>query len=222
MARAGLIERAVLVASAAVVTLAAWAWLARPHHHHHPDGWSFGWMVIMWQAMMVAMMTPAVVPWLLAFAQFTKRGFSAVLAFAAGYFVVWLGYSVIGAALQTLIGMQVPARFGGGVLIAAGLLQFTPLTRSCLKHCRNPLTYFLERWKNGPRGGFGLGLAHGAYCVGCCWALMLTGFAMGTMNLVWMAVLTVLIAVEKIAPHGERFGAAAGLGLIVWGALLLV
>jgi len=91
-----------------------------------------------------------------------------------------------------------------------------------LSHCRNPLSYFLARWENGPRGGFRFGLTHGAYCVGCCWAVMATGFAMGVMNMLWMALLTVLMCVEKLAPHGDRIGAAAAVGLMVWGVVLLV
>ena len=98
-----------------------------------------------------------------------------------------------------------------------GAVHFAPLSQSCLKHCRNPLTYFLMKWDNGPQSGFRIGLMHGAYCVGCCWALMLTGFAMGLMNFVWMGVLTVLVCVEKLVPGGDRVAAAAAVGLMVWG-----
>ena len=116
---------------------------------------------------------------------------------------------------------RLPARAGGAVLMAAGLLYFTPFQRACLSHCRNPLTYFLMRWKNGPRGGFATGLTHGAYCVGCCWALMITGFAMGVMNVLWMVLLTLLICVEKLAPRGDRIGAVAAAAMAIWGVVLL-
>ncbi len=207
-----------LLACAGTVTLATWVWLlGRPAHHHG----SFLALVVMWQAMMVAMMTPTVLDWVLTFAALSKRTWSAV-SFAGGYFVVWLGYSVVAALLQTAIGHdRLPARAGGIVLIATGLLYFTPFQRACLTHCRNPVTYFLARWKNGPRGGFGFGLTHGAYCVGCCWMLMLTGFAVGVMNVLWMALLTLLICVEKLAPHGDRIGAVAAVAMTIWGVVLL-
>ncbi len=225
-----------LAGAAAAVTLAAWLWLARmPGHammcpaHSALDARGFLISVAMWQAMMIAMMTPTVMRWLFAFASLGKPGGGGALSFGAGYFVVWLGYSVVAAALQMALQQtgflemsgKLPARAAGAVLIAAGVLHFTPLTRACLKHCRNPLTYFLARWKNGPPGGFRVGLTHGGYCVGCCWALMLTGFAMGVMNLAWMAALTVLMCVEKLAPGGERIGAAAAVGMAVWGGVLL-
>ncbi len=228
-------QQAALLGSAAVVTAVAWIWLARmaaagcPVHAamllpQHLS--SFVALVVMWQAMMVAMMTPSALGWLIAFARLAEKP-HATAAFAAGYFVVWLGYSVAGAALQTAFeelgwmprNGQIPSRAAGVVLIAAGLIYFLPASRACLTHCRNPLSYFLERW---PRGGFGLGLAHGAYCLGCCWALMATGFAMGVMNLAWMAVLTLLIAVEKLAPRGDRIGAAASIAFVIWGVALLI
>jgi predicted metal-binding membrane protein len=242
-------QRAVLLVSAAAVTLAAWLWMlhsSAPHQHaHHAlmpasrnqlrDFRSFASAVVMWQAMMVAMMTPTVVRWLFTFAALTGRDrgaqhtFGSVASFGAGYFTVWLGYSVLAAMLQTALehagflqmGGRLPSTAGGAVLIAAGLLYFTPFSRACLSHCRNPLTYFLARWDRGPGGGFGIGLTHGAYCVGCCWAVMVTGFAMGVMNMLWMAFLTVLMCVEKLAPHGDRIGAAAAVAMMVWGIALL-
>lgn len=235
-------QRAVLFTCAGAATLAAWLWLAggsqialMPAHHHQLNLRDFVSMVVMWQAMMVAMMTPAALDWLLTFAALgersvgARRGSGPVAAFAAGYFVVWLGYSILAAALQTalehagLLEMngRLPARVGGAVLMTAGLLYFTPFQRACLSHCRNPLTYFLARWNNGPRSGFGFGLSHGAYCVGCCWALMITGFAMGVMNILWMVFLTLLICLEKLAPYGDRIGAVAAAAMTVWGFVLL-
>ena len=140
-----------------------------------------------------------------------------------------MAYSVAGAALQLALqragfldrGGRMPSTGAGLVLIAAGAAYFTPLSRACLKHCRNPLTYFLSRWDKGPRGGFRFGAAHGAYCVGCCWALMLTGFAMGVMNPVWMGFLTLLVCVEKLAPRGDRITGATSAAMVLWGAVLL-
>jgi predicted metal-binding membrane protein len=239
-------HRAVLLASSAAVMLAAWVWLTQttaghfhftllqPHTHDHAGIGSFASAVLMWQAMTVAMMTPTTLNWLFALAAFAGRSQSrhtvrAVGLFASGYFFVWLGYSIFGAALQMMLqhagfidhGGKLPSPAAGIVLIGAGVLYFTPLSRACLRHCRNPLSYFLARWNNGPHGGFRFGVVHGAYCIGCCWALMLTGFSMGVMNLAWMAALTVLVCIEKLAPHGDRIGRIAALGLIVLGIALL-
>ena len=239
----GRAQRVVMLAALATVTLLAWIWLMRsaasphhlhmamsPGHSHHPfDLWMFASTVAMWQAMMVAMMTPTVVRWVFAFAALTGRGtLWRTAGFAAGYFAVWLAYSLAAASVQIalqrggLLGMggRLPASAGGAVLIAAGLLYFTPFSRACLRHCRNPLTYFLARWDNAPPSGFRIGLTHGAYCVGCCWAAMVTGFAMGVMNLLWMALLTVLMCVEKLAPRGDRIGAVASAAMVVWGVAL--
>ncbi len=185
--------RALLFASAALVTLAAWLWLtgtgapAGPGpallvpHRHGLDGRAFISGVIMWQAMMVAMMMPAQLPWLMAFAAITARPTGSasrlrpVAALASGYFLVWFCYSVGAVALQIALQRADLLRDGragvsaaGVSLILAGLFQFAPFKRACLTHCRNPMTYLLARWRGGPRGGLRLGIAHGAYCVGCC------------------------------------------------------
>jgi predicted metal-binding membrane protein len=235
----------VLLASATLIAAAAWLWLGATMgshtwhaalmtpHHHGLRLWPFLLVVVMWQAMMFAMMTPTVMHWVLAFAALTAKEsqsvWSQVAGFAGGYFVVWLGYSVVAAglqiALQQLGYMALHGRLAGTaaglVLIGAGLFQFAPFRDACLNHCRNPLTYFLAHWHNGPRGAFRLGLAHGSYCMGCCWALMLTGFAVGVMNLAWMAVLTLIMCLEQVMPFGKRISAVAGAGLAAWGVMLL-
>lgn len=238
-------QRAALSAALAVVSLAAWVWLGQ--HGTRPAGGLFlppchmgrGWAgflaaAAMWQAMSVAMMTPTTLHWLFAYAALTacdapRRVYPAAVAFLSGYLAVWLGFSVAGAGLQMLLqrsgwlsGDRVSRPAGGIILIAAGAAFFTPVSRACLKHCRNPLTYFLSRWKQGPTSGFRSGAAHGTFCLGCCWALMLTGFAMGTMNLLWMGFLTVVMCVEKLLPRGERYAAVASAALIAWGAALLM
>jgi predicted metal-binding membrane protein len=236
-------QRAMLIASMAVVTLAAWLWLLqghashsavlRPHHHPGAPTVSFVSIVVMWLAMSVAMMAPTTLNWLFAYVSLAtksdpKRTVRAVLEFAGGYFSVWLVYSVIAAGLQLALqnaGLldgegKLPSTAAGLVLMGAGAVYFTKLSRSCLKHCRNPLTYFVSRWENGPRSGFRFGAAHAVFCVGCCWLLMLTGFAMGVMNLLWMALLTILVCVEKLAPRGERIAGAAAVLMILWGAAL--
>ena len=189
----------------------------------------------MWMLMMVVMMLPAVLPWLTGFAALARDRESGavrggwVALFGCGYLAAWLAFSVVGASLQIglrswgLMGVSgaLLAPLAGLVLVGTGLYQVTPAKAACLEHCRTPMSYFLSRWRNGPGGAFRMGLSHGAFCVGCCWALMLTGFALGVMNLAWMAVLTVVIAVETLGPRGERIGRLAGAALVVWGLILL-
>lgn len=228
--RAG--SQAAVWAAAVAAAGLAWAGLgaaavARPHHADtHPE--SYFQSAAMWLAMMVAMMAPAVAPWIAAYARLIGRGAAPALLFVAGYAVVWSGYSLAVAALQTGLAQSrllhagaLDVRLGGAILVGAGLYQLSPVRGACLTHCRNPLTYFLARWRDGPIGGFRLGVEHGAWCVGCCWALMLTGFALGVMNLAWMAVLTLLIGLEQLSPAGARVGRLAGGGFVVWGLLLL-
>ncbi len=189
----------------------------------------------MWMLMMVVMMLPAVLPWLIGFAALARDRESGavrggwVALFGLGYFAAWIAFSVVGASLQIglrswgLLGASaaLATPLAGLVLVVAGLYQVTPSKTACLEHCRTPMSYFLSRWRNGPGGAFRMGLSHGAFCVGCCWALMLTGFAIGVMNLAWMAVLTMVIAAETLAPRGERIGRLAGAALVVWGLVLL-
>jgi predicted metal-binding membrane protein len=232
-------QRIALLSGIAVVTAAAWLLLlpgisSLGHAHGGSSGLTaFALSTVAWFVMMVAMMLPPVVPWLLLVSsgagRETRRHSPAVL-FAGGYFSVWLGYSMAAAALQ--VGLQATGalghdlslapRIGGLVLIGAGLFQLSPFKDACLAHCRNPLTYFLQRWRDGPVGAFRMGAAHGVFCVGCCWALMAVAFALGVMNLLWMAGLTVMLIVEKNAPGGRRLGAAFGYILMVWGAVLVI
>ena len=196
---------------------------------------SFVPLVAMWEAMMVAMMAPSVLPWLRVFDRLTSEGrvggrAARVTAFAGGYATVWLGYSAAAAAAQLLLhgagwlthAHVLAAPLGAIVLIGAGLFQFAPARRACLTHCRNPLSYLLARWRNGGVSPFRVGVAHGAYCVGCCWALMATVFAVGVMNVWWMAALAAIAAVEQAAPFGDALGGAFGVALTGWGVLRLI
>ena len=105
----------------------------------------------------------------------------------------------------------------GGVADRAGVFQFTPLKRSCLTHCRAPLDFIMIRWREGWRGAFGMGIEHGAFCAGCCWALMALLFVLGVMNILWIAALTIIVALEKMLPRVKWFSAASGLALVCWG-----
>jgi predicted metal-binding membrane protein len=176
--------------------------------------------------MMAAMMLPAAAPVLLLYAGSVKAGGSGVAdlwLLAAGYAAVWAAFSVAVTALQrTLASMLIltpmmeasSARAGAAVLLVAGLYQLTPLKQACLRVCRSPLSFLMQRTGTGTGGAFRIGVEHGLHCLGCCWALMLLLFAGGVMNLMVILALTVWVLVEKLAPFGERAASLAGIALI--------
>jgi len=242
----GRATKALVCVLAAAVTLAAWLWLkgeAGPHGHsgilmpgaHGGGAGAFLAAVLMAQVMTIAMMTPTFLRWLLVFAGLAPSGgerlarLQRVASLTAGYLAAWLGYSLVVAAMQQVLAAagwlehgRLSSAAGGALLILAGAFQLAPVKRACLAHCRNPLSFFLARWRGGFGGGFRLGAVHGAYCMGCCWLLMATGLAMGVMNVAWMAVLTVVIAAEQVLPHGERVAGILGFAMAGWGVVLLL
>lgn len=165
-------------------------------------------LTAMWFVMMAAMMAPTVWPWVRSF----HRLGGATLPFAFGYLAAWLGYSVAAAAVQ--LAVRTPAMLAPAVFVVAGLWQFAPTKRACLDHCRNPISYFLARWRGGPAGGFRMGFDHGIYCVGCCWAIMATMLFVGMSSVWWIAVLAGVTFVEQVAPRGDRLRIPLGLVLI--------
>ena len=199
-------------------------------------------MIVMWFVMMIAMMLPSAVPMMLIYARVFRQsqrqgqigpGAPPVAAVVSGYLTCWLGFSVLATLLQ--FGFEKASLVDGmwmwsinryltaGLLIAAGLYQLSALKQACLSHCRSPASYIAGKWQAGSGGAFRVGLEHGAYCLGCCWVLMLLLFAGGVMNLVWIAGLTVLVLLEKLAPFGARLTIpiaivliASGLGVAVW------
>jgi predicted metal-binding membrane protein len=193
-------------------------------------------MLLMWWVMMVGMMTPAAAPTILIYARVARhaqgRGtpFAPAAWFALGYFLAWLGFALAATILQWSLERalllapmtaSVTPSIGGALLVAAGLYQWTPLKHACLAHCQSPLS-FIQR--HGFRGELGaatrLGLRHGAYCIGCCWALMILLFVGGVMNLLWVAAIAALILAEKlIALRFIRH--ASGIALVSAGAALL-
>ena len=234
-------ERLILLVTAILVSLLLWWGLLSGHSllSRMPHGGTAAQLLngfIMWQLMMVAMMLPPVLPWIWFFAAATRNSDSGAVAwfdtvlFAAGYFSLWGLFSLLAAGAQLGLsnwgsfdatGLVLPPVISGILLCAAGLYQFSPLKRACLRRCRSPLGYFLTHWRNGPGGAFRLGFAHGLVCLGCCWALMTLSFALGTMNLLWMGLLVLLLCGEKIAPGGELLSKFAGGGLLIWGSLIL-
>jgi predicted metal-binding membrane protein len=177
---------------------------------------SFPALASMWFVMMTAMMAPTVWPWVSAF----NRLGGNTLVFSSGYAGAWLIYSVAAASIQLLLPHHVPPSIAAAILFTAGAFQFVPFKRACLMHCRNPLTYFLTRWRDGAAGGFRMGFHHGLFCVACCWALMATTLAVGAMSLWWMTALAVATFAEQVSPWGNRVRIAVGLALIVSAAAM--
>ncbi|MEO5721890.1 MAG: DUF2182 domain-containing protein [Chthoniobacterales bacterium] len=202
--------------------------------------WSAGSLLplfLMWAVMMVAMMLPSAAPMILTFGAVARnrrrqqRPYAPVTIFVAGYFVIWIAFSAAAAvgqwvlhraALLSPLMVSSSALLGGVLLLAAGVFQFTPLKQSCLRHCRAPLEFIMTSWREGRGGAFRMGLEHGAFCTGCCWALMCLLFVLGVMNILWIAALSLVVALEKILPRGKLLSTAFGVALGGWGAWVLV
>jgi predicted metal-binding membrane protein len=188
----------------------------------------------MWVVMMVGMMAGSSMPVLLLFAgAHARRGGGRapfiVLMFALGYLAVWVGFSACATLAQwalhhaAVLSPELAAsspKVGGAILCAAGLYQLTPFKRACLMHCQSPLGFLMTRWRDGTPGALQMGMRHGAYCLGCCWALMCVLFVVGVMNLVWVAALALFVILEKSVPSGAVLARAAGAAMIAVGVLL--
>ena len=240
-------ERALLLAALALLTTLAWLDLfhlgaamsmaAMPGMRPWA-GTEFALAWLMWTVMMVGMMTPSAAPMLLTHALVAKsaarasRRFASTAWFASGYLLAWTGFSLVAAAAQFTLQRAgwltpglAPARpaLAAGVLIVAGLYQLTALKSACLSHCRAPLRFIQHHGGFRPHasGALALGLRHGLYCIGCCWALMALLFAVGIMNLAWVAAIAGCVLVEKALPVGPRFARLSGLACAAWGLALL-
>jgi predicted metal-binding membrane protein len=190
----------------------------------------------MWAAMMVGMMVPSATPMVVAYTGWTRRGLAgdnrpaAVASFLSAYVVVWLVFSHLAAMLQlalerlgllTAMGTT-DAMVGGAVLVGAGVFQATPWKEACLGRCRTPVGFLVAEWRDDARGGLVMGIRHGVYCLGCCWALMAVLFVVGTMHIGWMAAIAVFVLVEKIAPRALRVRYVAAVVLVGWGTSVLL
>jgi len=203
-------------------------------------GWSLGsfmTFVIAWAVMMAAMMFPAAAPMLLLFRRvYSQRraagsGFVSTWVFAAGYLLVWTAAGALTWAF-VLLGSELAGRLGvaeraawaplalGAVLVLAGLYQLTPLKRVCLNHCRTPLGFVMQHWQDGRLGALRMGIVHGVYCLGCCWALFAVLVAAGVMSLAWMLLLTLVVFAEKVLPAGRRASHLVGAAFLVLGVLV--
>ena len=203
----------------------------------HP--WSTATLVplfLMWAEMMVAMMLPSATPMILTFAKVQRnrreqeRPFVATGIFLLGYLAVWAGFSAVAAVMQwalhakallspTMVGTS--SVLGGALLVAAGIFQWTPFKNKCLAGCCSPLNFLMTAWREGRGGAFIMGLKHGVHCLGCCWLLMLLLFVAGVMNLWWIAIITVLVLLEKIVPRGLFLGKIAGALFVAWGVWMI-
>jgi predicted metal-binding membrane protein len=190
-----------------------------------------GWFLGVWVVMMAAMMLPSVAPTVALYARMARRRAPAApLVFTAGYVVTWtaaglLAYGVFDI-LRSLLGSELSWENGGrwlagGTLVVAAAYELTPLKNVCLGKCRSPLGFLLGSWRDGLRGAFQMGARHGAWCVGCCWALMAALFALGVMSLAWMAFVAALIALEKTVP-ARRSVTYATAGLLLLLGVVLV
>ena len=184
-----------------------------------------------WVAMMAAMMLPAILPVVRLYARAAARGTVApVVVFLAGYGAVWSAMGLpaffVWKRLDQPLAEATPmaGRIAGGVLVAAAVYQLSPLKTVCLRHCRSPLSFFMQHAKNlhRPTGALVVGARHGSYCLGCCWLLMAVLVAFGTMQVAWMVGLALLIFVEKVTPIGERIALMAGAAFLALGTLLLL
>lgn len=197
----------------------------------------FALMVLMWSVMMVGMMLPGATPMILLFAMINREKreagypFVPTGAFALGYAGAWTAFSLFATILQWALHsaallspmlVSTSAVLAGALFIAAGAYQLTPLKHACLKNCRSPVHFIMTRWRSGAGGALRMGLEHGAYCVGCCWFLMGLLFVLGVMNLLWVAALTILVLVEKAAPHGEWTARISGVAMLAAGLYLLI
>jgi predicted metal-binding membrane protein len=193
----------------------------------------------MWTVMMVGMMTPSATPMVLTYSmvarQAQSRGtpFAAAAWFVCGYLLAWSLFALFATtgqwelerlALLTPMMASASTRFGGALLVAVGIYQWTQLKNVCLAHCRAPLSFVQSHggFKPNAGGSVRLGLLHGAYCIGCCWALMALLFVGGVMNVLWIVALTLLVLAEKLLPYGRVVARTAGLGAFAVGIWTLV
>ena len=227
--------RLALVAFLFVLAALAWWWTAdRMRGMDNGPGadlGTLGWFVGLWIVMMAAMMFPSVSPTVALYARLTRsRSPAAPLVFTAGYLLTWTAAGLLAFGVWDLGGRLLGGELSwnwagrsvaGGILVAAALYELTPLKDVCLGKCRSPLGFLIGSWRGGLSGALQMGTKHGAWCVGCCWALMAALFALGVMSLGWMAFVAALIAAEKTLPWGRAVTYGTAAILLLLGVLLV-
>jgi predicted metal-binding membrane protein len=225
-----------LVAALLVVAVAGWWWTAGQMEGMDEGPWSHvgdvAWFLTVWVVMMAAMMFPSVAPTVALHARMTRsRSPLAPAAFVGGYLATWTSAGLVAFAVGGLLGIVADGALdfdragrwvAGGTLVVAAVYELSPWKDVCLGKCRSPLGFLLGSWRDGVGGAVRMGLKHGAWCVGCCWALMAALFALGVMSVFWMAVVAGVIAFQKTIPwrRAASFGAAGLLGLLALFVLL--
>ena len=202
--------------------------------------WTAGYAVVMylmWWVMMIAMMLPSASTAILLFMRAhnnsteSERSYLPTIVFASGCLTAWAYFSALATSAQWLLEdasllnkMKATTSpvLGGGLLLVAGLWQFTPWKYACLRHCRSPLIFLMARWRSGRIGTFVMGMGHGAFCLGCCWFLMALLFFGGIMNLWWIGGLALYVLAEKLMPAGHWLGCGLGLILTLWGLAIVL
>jgi predicted metal-binding membrane protein len=211
------VRQPTLVVGAGLLLAAAAAWAALlAMGDEMPMG--FGLWIGAWTVMMAAMMLPSTSPLVLLYGRQSTAMSSALLT--TGYVAVWAGVGLAAYGID----MRLPEpsnRVVGAVLIGAGLYQLTPLKTACLRRCRNPADFLVTHWRRGRIGALRLGVEHGAYCVGGCWALMGVLIVAGSMSLAWVVAIALVVAGEKLLPAGQLLGRLGGVGLLVAGIVVL-
>jgi predicted metal-binding membrane protein len=243
-------DRGVVLASIALIAGLAWLYLWREWAAMEamggmamampPRAWgiaTFGLTFLMWTVMMVGMMQPSAAPTILFYAALVRKNgergtvLPAAWVFAGGYLLAWAAFSLAATVAQLALEqagivsammISTSRRVDAAIFIAAGAYQWLPAKDACLGKCRQPMQFFMTHWRGGASGTLGMGLESGAYCVGCCWAIMLLLFAGGVMNLLWVAAIAVFVLAEKAMPAGGITGRVAGVVLAAWGLILLV
>ena len=224
-----------LVAVLFVLAGVGWWWTVHRMRGMDEGPWTglgtLGWFLAVWVVMMAAMMFPSVAPTVALYSRMTRRRSPlSPLLFVLGYLVTWAGAGLVAFALVTLVGRAAgdvlawdrAGRWvvGATLLVAAGY-ELSPLKDVCLGKCRSPLGFLLGSWRGGHRGALRMGARHGAWCVGCCWALMASLFALGVMSLAWMAFVAGLIALEKTLPWRRVAVYGTAVVLVALGILLI-
>jgi predicted metal-binding membrane protein len=243
-------DRVALVVVLVLVPVFSWMWIVMmARDMYGPMTGASAWMMTtrwdaphllllwaMWSVMMTAMMLPSAAPLILLYGAAARRSRQPTArrhtyALAAGYLAAWTAFSLAATALQRALASLLlvspmmeagSSRVSATLLVVAGVYQWMPLKHACLRACQSPLGFLMARWREGWSGAFRVGLEHGSYCIGCCWALMLLLFAGGVMNVVVIAGLTAFVAVEKLAPVGRRSAQLSGTVMIAVGSWMLM
>ena len=242
----GLRRAPVWIGMAAIVAM-SWYYLSRmdgdmslmqasasPHAGVVIGGLDAAWLLMafgMWAVMMVAMMLPTVAPSASVFSRLAARrdpgrANGATGAYIAGYAASWVAFAAPAAIVQWALtqallldplARSTSALLSSVILLASGVYQWLPLKSACLTKCRMPLAFLIANWRDGTSGAYWIGMRHGGYCVGCCWALMAVMFVVGAMSLAWMGLIMLLVLGEKIIPASCRFDKALGVALVAAG-----